>query len=217
LKAFGPLGKCLYNVNMLLSQPWFHGFLTSKESDLLLDAAPRGTFLLRFSKSTTGSFALAYKCKDGSGPATMQHIMITSALPDGFKIREGNSTFKLFDSLAAIIKHYSFVLKIAFASRITQEPWFQGDLSAQETDEMLADQPRGTFLVRFSSAKAGALALSFVVSDGKVRHARICFTGGPETRFFIENEQQKATFTSVNLLIEYYVQSKVLTQPYGSV
>jgi hypothetical protein len=214
LKAFGPLERCLRNVNELLSQTWFHGFLTSKESEMLLDPAPRGTFLLRFSKSTTGSFALAFKARDGSGPQTMSHIMITSALPAGFKIREGNSTYKLFDSLVAIIKHYSFVLKIAFASRITEQPWFQGDLNSSETEELLLGGAPGTYLVRFSSVRPGALALSFVLPNRTVRHARICNTVGADGRFFIENEQHRATFISVQALIEHYVRSGVLTLPY---
>jgi hypothetical protein len=214
LKAFGPLERCLRNVNELLSQTWFHGFLTSKESEMLLDPAPKGTFLLRFSKSTTGSFALAFKSRDGSGPQTMSHIVITSALPAGFKIREGNSTYKLFDSLVAIIKHYSFVLKIAFASRITEQPWFQGDLNSSETEELLLGGAPGTYLVRFSSVRPGALALSFVLPNRTVRHARICNTTGAESRFFIENEQHRATFISVQALIEHYVRSGVLTQPY---
>jgi hypothetical protein len=214
LKAFGPLAQCLRNVNALLSKAWFHGFLSSKECELLLDAAPKGTFLVRFSKSTTGSFALAYKCKDGpSSPQTMQHILITASLPEGFKIREGRSAFKVFESLDAIVAHYAFVLKIAFASRITEQPWFQGDLNAAETNELLLDKPVGTFLVRFSSAKPGALALSFVDKDGAIRHARIM--NQSDGRFFVENEQQKATFVSVSTLIEYYQRAGSLSQPYN--
>jgi hypothetical protein len=143
----------------------------------------------------------------------MQHILITASLPEGFKIREGRSAFKVFESLDAIVAHYAFVLKIAFASRITEQPWFQGDLNAAETNELLLDKPVGTFLVRFSSAKPGALALSFVDKDGAIRHARIM--NQSDGRFFVENEQQKATFVSVSTLIEYYQRAGSLSQPYN--
>jgi hypothetical protein len=51
---------------------------------------------------------------------------------------------------------------------------FQGDLNKLEAHELLLGRPAGTFLVRFSSGKPGSLALSFVMADGEVRHARIC-------------------------------------------
>lgn len=81
--------------------------------------------------------------------------MITSALPDGFRIREGHAAFKHFASLEAIISHYAFVLKSPFRSSITAAEWFHGDLSSSETEELLADSPLGTFLVRFSAVRPG--------------------------------------------------------------
>lgn len=44
----------------VLNADWFHGFLSSTEAEKLLEAQPPGTFLIRFSKSKAGSFAIAY-------------------------------------------------------------------------------------------------------------------------------------------------------------
>lgn len=127
------------------------------------------------------------------------------------------ATYRLFSSLDSIIRHYSFVLTQPFASNITEQPWFQGDLNSSETEELLAGEPRGTYLVRFSSAKAGALALSFVLPNGSVRHARVnsaCDRSGHE-QWYIEGEYSKAQFPSVNDLIAFYVRSGVLRQPFA--
>jgi hypothetical protein len=51
---------CRVQVRNILTAPWFHGFLTSREAELLLEDQPIGTFLIRFSRSSGGSFALAF-------------------------------------------------------------------------------------------------------------------------------------------------------------
>jgi hypothetical protein len=208
LKGFGPLSRVEDNVTRLLSQPWFHGFISARESELLLADAAQGVFLLRFSKSTTGSFALAFKSS-----SSVNHIMIQSALPEGFKIREGKATFKMFESLEAIIKNYDFVLKQPFQSHLTAQTWFQGDLTAAETEDLLQDTGVGTFLIRFSSFKAGALALSFAVAGNAVRHARIIpeRPGGP---YYVDGEVNAPRFTTVVQLVEHYREIGILRDAY---
>jgi len=43
-----------------LCEPWFHGFLTHRETELLLEKEEIGTFLVRFSESRPGAFTLAF-------------------------------------------------------------------------------------------------------------------------------------------------------------
>ena len=83
LKGFGPFQSCVTNVSKILSETWFHGFLSGRESELLMknQCEPDGTFLVRFSKSKPGSFALAF-LKDG----VVNHILIESCMPEGYKI-----------------------------------------------------------------------------------------------------------------------------------
>lgn len=49
--------------------------------------APDGTFLVRFSKSKPGSFALAF-IKDGR----VRHILVESNMPEGFRISEQDTS-----------------------------------------------------------------------------------------------------------------------------
>lgn len=79
LKGFGPIDKAVENVNMkmtavsrliillqtssLLCEPWFHGFITHRETELLLEKEDIGTFLVRFSESRPGAFTLAFVYK----------------------------------------------------------------------------------------------------------------------------------------------------------
>ncbi len=60
LKGFGPLDQCVKNVEKLFNEKWFHGFMTLEESKKYLEFAPVGDFLVRFSGSRPGSFAVDY-------------------------------------------------------------------------------------------------------------------------------------------------------------
>ena len=66
LKGFGPLDQVNQNVQNILSARWFHGFLSSEEAERLIYLQPKGTYLVRFSQSSPGSFAIAYVDDDGS-------------------------------------------------------------------------------------------------------------------------------------------------------
>lgn len=72
LKCFGPLGVCSTQVREMLCQPWFFGFLSKKEAELLLSPEQPGTFLIRFSKSKPGNLALAFADQKGR----YYHILI---------------------------------------------------------------------------------------------------------------------------------------------
>lgn len=95
LKGFGPVTNVVTNVRNvrfppllrdaniasleskvrnILTAPWFHGFLTSREAELLLEDQWPGTFLIRFSRSSGGSFALAFVQDAGN----ILHILSTS-------------------------------------------------------------------------------------------------------------------------------------------
>ena len=58
-RAFGPVGaRCMHNLRAIVSHPWFCGFLTERESELMLFNQPPGTFLVRFSSSDVGGFSI---------------------------------------------------------------------------------------------------------------------------------------------------------------
>lgn len=60
LRGFGPLKVCIERVNKITSERWFYGCLSRREALLLLAGQPVGTFLMRFSKSQPGAFALSF-------------------------------------------------------------------------------------------------------------------------------------------------------------
>lgn len=115
LRGFGPLRACVANANRLLAQPWFHGFLSRREAQLLLAQQPVGTFLCRFSKTFPGSFALAFV--DSS--SNVLSVMVESDMPRGVKVREQGGQERHFRDLYELIETYVriFLLPLLCLSR----------------------------------------------------------------------------------------------------
>jgi len=144
----------------------------------LLERQPPGTFLIRFSKSKSGSFAIAYV--DASQRNSVIHTLIISCPPSGFKIEEAyarNARGRLFASLTEVVEFYSYILQQPFRSDLVRQSWFHGDLTSQEAEEILSGEKEGSFLFRFSS-KSGFLAVSYI-SGGQIQHGLLeCLSGG---------------------------------------
>lgn len=75
-----------------------------------------GTFLVRFSSSKPGSFALAFVMQ----PQKVINVIITTT-KGGFTIIEQNQQ-KFFSDLQSIIQYYSSVLRQPFISTLPEEP-----------------------------------------------------------------------------------------------
>lgn len=67
----------------------------------------------------------------------------------GLVIKE-NSQEKIYQSLKEILTYYAALLKTPFDSPLPKEPFFFGDLSAEQAQEYLKGKKPGTFLIRFS-------------------------------------------------------------------
>jgi len=169
LNGFGPLKQCLDKVEGVLNAEWFHGFLSSTETEKLLEKQPSGTFLIRFSKSKPGSFAIGYV--EGDNRLKTTHTLIACAPPSGFKIEEAyqrNARGRLFASLYEVVDFYNYLLKFTLRSDLSRLSWFHGDLTSQEADELLGNAENGSYLIRFSSTP-GCLAISYV-NNKTVKH-----------------------------------------------
>lgn len=108
---------------------WFHGFLSSIEAERFLERQPPGTFLIRFSKSKPGSFAIAYV--DANNRNAVTHTLITCAPPSGFKIEEAynrSAKGRLFVTLNEIVEFYSYILKLPFRSDLSRQRYIQSIL-----------------------------------------------------------------------------------------
>jgi hypothetical protein len=175
LKGFGPLNVALSNVKSILGSNWFYGFLSHAEAIRLLETEPIGTYLVRFSLSKPGSFALEATILNPEGQPFVLPIQINST-PGGFAIHESESGDREFSSLHELISYYTAYLLQPLDSTIPFEVWFHGEISSQEASALLARKPEGTFLLRFSS-RPGCYASSFV-EQGNVRHALILSVAG---------------------------------------
>jgi len=89
-----------------------------EETKKFLEFQPVGTFLMRFSSSKPGSFALAFT----SAPRSVTHVIIKTAPPRGFSIQEENSE-KYFEHVSQIVNYYSSVLTRPFDSALPEEQY----------------------------------------------------------------------------------------------
>jgi len=202
LKGFGPVHNCLKNVKTVLSSKWFHGFLSRSETELLLrDQAP-GTFLIRFSSSAPGSFALAF-VQDNK--KSFFHILVNSVMPLGFQVQEQDSSnARTFPTLHELVDFYSVFLQIPYCSDIPFESWFEGDITTPETVDALSAHEPGTFLVRFSNRNLGSYAVSFVGPDLAVNHSLIEHEGIPNNQYRITADNQYTYFNELKEVMQFY-------------
>eukprot|EP01088_Endostelium_zonatum_P003335 TRINITY_DN1454_c0_g1_i1.p1 TRINITY_DN1454_c0_g1~~TRINITY_DN1454_c0_g1_i1.p1 ORF type:complete len:753 (-),score=114.84 TRINITY_DN1454_c0_g1_i1:119-2377(-) len=178
LKGFGPLSQSLHNLTHILQQPWFHGFLSRTEVNRLLYDQPPGTFLLRFSKSQPGSFALVLVPEHNQ----TQHILIQSLYPlPGFTISESSNSSpspkkhypKLWDLLSYYVENKT--LLYPYTSDFIPQPWFWGDLTSSEAADIIKDSTPGTFLIRFSGTKSSSSSFSNLRSNEESQQSELCF------------------------------------------
>jgi hypothetical protein len=104
-----------------MSAKWFYGFLSRPESELLLRDQSPGTYLIRFSSSQPGSFALAYTAVS-RGEKSTSHILINSSKPTGFQVPE-NQSVRNFKNLYEIVEYYSVFLQHPYTSELPFERW----------------------------------------------------------------------------------------------
>lgn len=90
--------------------------MSSEETRKFLEFQPPGTFLVRFSSSKPGSFALGFT----STNKKVTNVMINT-IPKGFSIMEQNQE-KVFSNLKEIIAYYGSVLINPFDSILPEEP-----------------------------------------------------------------------------------------------
>ncbi|KAK4807810.1 hypothetical protein QYF61_023643 [Mycteria americana] len=77
---------------------WFHGFISRRETEQLLQDRPPGCFLVRFSESTVG-FVLSYRGRD-----RCRHFVLDQ-LPDGRYVILGERSAHA--ELADLLRHYA--------------------------------------------------------------------------------------------------------------
>lgn len=80
VKSFGPVEKCVQNLNSVWEQDWFKGYMTAAEAEHLLCGSSKPSFVVRFRSTHPGSFALSYSSSiDPSNPSSefdISHVAI---------------------------------------------------------------------------------------------------------------------------------------------
>ncbi|PRP79805.1 copine-8-like [Planoprotostelium fungivorum] len=164
LKSFGPVEASINNMRNILSCPWFCGFISKSETDHLLYNQPVGTFLVRFSATNAGAFAIAYVSTNG-----VAQILISSDKMSGVVVKEQDFE-RYFPSIFELIDYYKSILTIPYDNILPFESFYEGDMSRTEAEEALGQQAAGTFIARFSSNNMGSIALSWTQADGTINH-----------------------------------------------
>lgn len=147
LKGFGPIKKAISKMSRVVREPWFYHFLSQKEAKHLLYGEKPATFLVRFSKSRPGSFALEFVFRN-----RVQSVIIEGCMPEGLKVREQGELERVFEDIYGILEKYRKLLVYPFRTSLpirSKTSWFHGDVTRQEAAEMLRGLKPGTYLVRF--------------------------------------------------------------------
>lgn len=122
--------------------------MSKREAELLLSNCASGTFLLRFSKSRTGSFAIAVR---GRSPGVIHHILIASVRPLGFRVYDTEvGAERIFSTIASLVQAFPRLLKVSLDCQLPFEPYFQGDMPANEAEIAACSlSVPGAYLIRF--------------------------------------------------------------------
>ncbi|KAM4664360.1 SH2 domain-containing protein 2A [Discoglossus pictus] len=99
------------------SPEWFHGFITRRRAEEMLQGAPLGTFLVRFCESRVG-FVLSYR-----GTERCRHFMVAQ-LPDNHYVIEGETMAhrELQDLLGHYCRHPLDPYKEMLTTACTKKP-----------------------------------------------------------------------------------------------
>jgi hypothetical protein len=187
-KAFGPPAKAVSEAEELLNQSWFHGYLSGEESKTLLSNQRPGTFLVRFSKSRPGAYSI-------DGVPSPGNVLMTLVN------RTANNSFQLdgveYDTIAQLVEANRHKLLTPYCHKLMGHPAFFGNITFEETEELLKGHPIGTYLIRISSSP-GCFVVGYVARDAKTYQIKI--NASDHRRFEVE----KVTFESLFDVLAHY-------------
>eukprot|EP01096_Ripella_sp_DP13-Kostka_P004162 TRINITY_DN1625_c0_g1_i5.p1 TRINITY_DN1625_c0_g1~~TRINITY_DN1625_c0_g1_i5.p1 ORF type:complete len:482 (-),score=181.11 TRINITY_DN1625_c0_g1_i5:153-1598(-) len=88
-----------------------------------------------------------------------------------------------------------------------KQRWFHGDISQDEAEDRLLNQPKGTFLVRFSSSAPGCFTISHINKSKALTHQRVTHVPGEGFHFWDE------VYPSLKVLIREQRKKQFFVQP----
>lgn len=177
LDSHGPLATALDRVREYKSEPWFMWYLSHEDCVRMMRHSPPGTFVVRFSQSTPGQFALTLKHAPGS-------YMKCLVYSHHGKYRARPTEEATFTNLLELIRSSSPQLA-PFSESWHHQPWFKGTMTAEDSVELMNDtMSPGDFFVRLP-AHSTHYVLSISISPGNIL----------QEPFVRENETDYAVFS----------------------
>jgi hypothetical protein len=110
---------------------------------------------------------LVLECETG---LEVRHIRIANTTAGFLLADEGINT--AYPTIEAVLEKLKSILLIPFRTDLMQHKFFHGDLSGGETEELMRNQPEGSFLIRFSS-QIRCLTVSWISTGGILEHFRL--------------------------------------------
>eukprot|EP01122_Echinamoeba_exundans_P007945 TRINITY_DN253_c0_g1_i2.p1 TRINITY_DN253_c0_g1~~TRINITY_DN253_c0_g1_i2.p1 ORF type:complete len:1439 (-),score=252.12 TRINITY_DN253_c0_g1_i2:189-4505(-) len=169
LGVFGPIKSSMQNFTKLLSEPWFYGFLSEQDSRRLLETEHQGAFLMRFASTAFGDLAADYMAVGPNGPE--MKTMKVSLTTQGFSIVDAPIA-RYYGSFELFHQANEQTLSRPFNTDIVRQPFFHGELTNKETEEIMHGAPEGSYLARFSSAPR-CLIVSWIAEGGVLYHFKV--------------------------------------------
>jgi hypothetical protein len=88
----------------IVFQRWFVGYISAGEAEMLLYKQRRGVFIVRFSRSSPGSFALEYVREVDE----IHHVLIDPTATGGYETHDHSKTLGVtFPSFQALLQCFS--------------------------------------------------------------------------------------------------------------
>lgn len=208
LHGHGPLGQCVKKLNAYTTQPWFHWYLDHDESTILMKHSPARTFVVRFSKSNPGSFALTIKLENG-----LSEKWLVESNEGKLRASFAQNDLPSFDTITDFVQHYKqqgFV-KTPLVQPWTSAAWFLGLADGPETIRVLEGQPIGTYLLRLSS-NGDYLVCAYVLPQGIVQE-KVLWPA--PTRFVVENWEGTREFRCESVTDFIKARPHILITPFA--
>ena len=117
--------------------------MTRVEATRMLGVERVGTFAVLFANRKPGPLRLAHTMSMADGEICVNHVMLR-VTAEGAIASRAEQDEKLFDSLEAMVAHYSdSLLQNPYVSKFYQQPWWHGDIEATLAESLLENQRKG--------------------------------------------------------------------------
>eukprot|EP01102_Stenamoeba_stenopodia_P019859 TRINITY_DN7588_c0_g1_i3.p1 TRINITY_DN7588_c0_g1~~TRINITY_DN7588_c0_g1_i3.p1 ORF type:complete len:969 (+),score=243.30 TRINITY_DN7588_c0_g1_i3:146-3052(+) len=189
-------GMNITKVQELFGSPWFHGYISSGDSQQLLSQSPVGTYLFRFSKSSMTGFVACFV--DPNEGVKQVPITVSNGR---YRVQGVDETFS---NLNEIINRFRQLLITPCTSPKLWNSSFFGLMEFDRAKQLLEVEIPGTYFIRLSTNSV-AYVLCYVSSSGVVEQTKII----PHAGKFLYQENY---YPSVQAIVDSLKENRYLTQ-----